>query len=407
MIGVRFAIACFLAVWLAFPASAQEVELCSSLQPCTATRPVIVGNETTVPVLWRGRAFFDRIGAISSDVGYFTLGDLASSEPLGVVRRPLMERVTGSADGQAMTFSFSETLTVPAEVSRQAAAQGARELSYIRQFSINGIPVTGVQTLRLSAPLPNAARSIPEGSEVTASGLIVRRIDLRFEDGAAVASVANAERLRAVANIDYDRAGLLEAVWEVATPATTRGEPFFRRLDNVRQYLGAGQQASLRSPALPTDQPGLYLLRLRVVQPMLEQNDIVLRYQVSGASTTAPERVSVLNVTTDQSTALGADTEFQWRRVSNTHAYQLELYDQRPEPTSSTEPEHSDTVPAEFASEPTTGLMVKAGTERTRLSPAVLHQLLPGHVYYWRVVAVDANGAILAASPVQTLRTEE
>ncbi|WP_027329794.1 hypothetical protein [Marinimicrobium agarilyticum] len=406
MSSARIAIICLLSFWLAIPAIAQEVEICPSLQPCEVSRPVLVGRETTVSVLWRGRALFDQIGAISSDVGYFTLGDPASSEPLGVVRRPLMERITGSADGRAITFSFSETLTVPADVSQRAAAQGARELSYIRQFGINGIPVTGVQTLRLSSPIPNAAPSVPEGSEVTASGLILRRLALRFEDGAAVASVARAERLRALAHIDYDRAGLLEAVWEVATPATTRGEPSFRRLDNVRQYLGAGQQASLRSPALPTDQPGLYLLRLRLVQPTMAQNDIVLRYQVSGTSMVEPERVPVMTAATVQRAALGPDAEFQWHRVRRAHVYQLELYDQPPEQTAA-EPLPPETVPAQFARAPATGLMVKGSAARAGLSPAVLHQLLPAHTYYWRVVAVDASGTVLAASPLQSIRTEQ
>lgn len=405
MSGARLVIVCLLSLWLAAPASAQEVEICPSLQPCAVSRPVVVGRETTVSVLWRGRALFDQIGAVGSDVGYFTLGDPASSEPLGIVRRPLMERVTGSADGRAIAFSFSETLTVPAEVSQRAAAQGARELSYIRQFGINGIAVTGVQTLRLSSPIPNAAPSIREGSEVTASGLILRRLALRFEDGAAVASVARAERLRALAHIDYDRAGLLEAVWEVATPATTRGAPQFRRLDNVRQYLGAGQQASLRSPSLPTDQPGLYLLRLRLVQPTLEQRDIVLRYQVSGTSMTDSERVPVMNVVAAQNVALGAEAEFQWRRVRGAHVYQLELYDQPPEETAR-ESASPDNVPVQFASGPATGLMVKGSEARTGLSPSVLHQLRPAHTYYWRVVAVDASGTVLAASPLQSIRTE-
>ncbi|WP_347329834.1 hypothetical protein [Marinimicrobium locisalis] len=406
MTAVRFAIVSLFAVWFALPASAQEVEICPAAQPCSVSRPVMAGTETRVSVLWQGRAFGDRIGTVSSDVGYFTLGNQAVGEPLGVVRQPLTERLTGTPDGRALTFSFSETLTIPAEVSRQAAAQGARELSYIRQFSIHGMPVTGVQTLRLSRPLPNAARSIPEGADVTASGLMLRRVALRFDDGAAVASVARAERLRARADIHYDRAGLLEAVWEVATPATTRGEPLFRRLDNVREYLGAGQVASLRSPALPTKQPGLYLLRLRVVHPSLAENDIVLRYQVSGVSATVAERVPVMNVSTDNNTALGADTEFQWRAVPNTHAYQLALYDQPPEQRSPVEPEQPGSEPAEFDTAPTTGLMVKGSARRTRLSPAVLYQLVPGHTYYWRLVAVDASGTILAASPLQPLRTK-
>lgn len=414
MIRYRFALIGLLAVGLALPTSAQEVELCSSMQPCTVARPVVIGTDTPLSVVWRGRAFVDRLGEISSELGYFAVGDLASSEPLGQVRRPLRERISGTADGSATSFSFSETLTVPADISQQAAALGARELSFVRQFNFQGMTVTGVQTIRLSDPappprnLPNAARSLPENSEVTASGLILRRLALRFDDGASVASVAREERLRAEALINYDRAGLLEAVWEVATPATTRGQPVFRRLDNVREYLGAGQQANLRSPRLPTDQPGLYLLRLRLVQPTLEQNDIVLRYQVSGRSTEEAEWVPILNgAQTAGSEALDAETRFDWPAVPNAHAYQLELYDQPPEPASAEEQPGPGTAPAHFTREPTTGLVLKGSTPSTHLSAAVLHQLQPARTYYWRVVAVDASGILLAASAVQTLRTEE
>lgn len=415
-IGYRLALLCLLALGYALPSSAQEVELCSSMQPCSVARPVVIGTDTTLSVVWRGRAFFDRIGDVSSDVGYFTLGDPASSEPLGMVRRPLMERISGSADGQPTAFSFSETLTVPAAISTQAAAQGARELSYVRPFSVNGIPVTGVQTLRLTdpaAPLPNTARSLPENSEVTASGLILRRLALRFDDGAPVASVSRDEALRAEAIIHYDRAGLLEAVWEVATPATTRGQPVFRRLDNVREYLGAGQQSNLRSPKLPTDQPGLYLLRLRLVHPTLEQsgtrepNDIVLRYQVSSRSTHEAQWVPHLNGARAVAATLGADTEFTWPAIATTHAYQLEFYAQPPEPDVASERPGPDRVPNRFTREPTTGLVLKSNTRSTRLSSAVLHRLEPGTTYSWRVVAVDASGRVLAASPLQTLGTEE
>ncbi|MBB3060533.1 hypothetical protein [Microbulbifer rhizosphaerae] len=401
----RLAIVFILAVGFAVPASAQELELCSSMQPCPAPRPVTVGVESTQPIVWRGRTYF--AGDIASDVGFFTLDETASGERLGAVQRPLVGRLAGSADGRLVSFTLNETVTVPAEVSQRAAALGARQLLYVRQFSINGMSVTGVQTIRLSASLPNAARSLPEGQAVTASGLIVRRVALRFDDGAAVASVGRSERLRALAAIRYDRAGLLEAVWEVATPATTRGQPVFRRLDTVRQYLGGGQEASLQSPVLPTDEAGLYLLRLRLLQPSLESDSIELRYQVSGKPA-APVFVPVLPVTSPQAgTALDAATEFRWRPAAGTRAYQLELYDQPPSAATSVTSSEPGTVPAEMTAAPATGVLLQGNTDRTRLSPTVLHRLLPGRIYYWRVSAVNAEGAIVAASPIQSIRTEE
>ena len=402
-----------IALAIALPASAQEIEICSFMQPCTVSQPVTTGQQTTVPVVWRGRTYLG--GDLGSDAGFFTLGDPASGEQLGVVTRPLRERLTGSADGQAVNFTFNETLTVPAEVSQRAAELGATELYYLRQFAIAGIQVTGVQTIRLIAPpipeppriSPNAARSLPEGREVTASGLLVRRVALRFDNGAAVASVGLTEQLRAQAQLHYDRAGLLEAVWEVATPASTRGQPVFRRLENVRQYLGAGQQATLQSPVLPTDEAGLYLLRLRLIQPSLERELIDLRYQVSGQAAESAF-VPVLRFSQPHAgSSLDAETEFHWRRVANTRAYQLELYDQPPSAAVQAGQPEPNTAPAEMTQSPTTGMVLKGSTDRARLTPAVLQRLRPGHTYYWRVIAVNTEGAVVAASPVQSIQTPE
>lgn len=400
------------------PTLAQEIELCSGMQPCRVSQPVTVGEPTTLSLVWRGRVQpVERFADIASDQGYFTLGDPASDEPLGAVRRPLSERVMASADGQ-VTLAINEPLTVPADVSLRAAERGHSELSFVRRFSINGITVTGVQTLRLSAPTPtpeptptrinpNAARSLPEGQEITASGLLVRRVALRFEDGSPVASVARSESLRAQARIHYDRAGLVEAVWELATPATTGGQPVFRRLDNVRQYLGAGQQATLQSPVLPTDEAGLYLLRLRLIEPRFERSTIELRYQVSGRPA-EPALVPLLRVNAPQTgAALGDDTLFQWHPVAQTRAYQLELYERPPTAAHSSTQREPNTAVAEMTETPTTGMLLTGETEHTRLSPAVLQRLAPGRTYYWRIVALNADGTVVAASPVQPLQTEE
>ncbi|WP_111642591.1 hypothetical protein [Marinimicrobium alkaliphilum] len=409
-----------LALGVALPTAAQEVELCSGMRPCRVAQPVTVGEQTTLSLIWRGRVQqVERFADVASDVGYFTLGDHGSEESLGAVQRPLSERVMASPDGQVI-LSINETLTVPADVSRRAAERGHSTLSFVRRFSINGMAITSVQTIRLSTPAPgpepepapmrtnpNAMRSLPEGQEVTASGLLVRRVALRFEDGSPVASVARDEPLRAQAHIHYDRAGLLEAVWELATPATTGGQPVYRRLDNVRQYLGAGQQATLQSPVLPVEEAGLYLLRLRLIQPRFEQDTLDLRYQVSSRST-EPARVPVLRVSAPAAGApLRADTRFQWRPVAQTRAYQLELYERPPTATNTDTQREPHTAAAEMTEAPTTGMLLPGNTESTQLSPAALQRLAPGRTYYWRIVAVNADGAIVAASPVQPIQTEE
>ncbi len=408
-----------LAFGIALPAAAQEFEVCSSMQPCTVLQPVTIGQQTTVPLIWRGRAYVGMYADIGSDIasemGFFTLGEAASGDQLGAVYRPLHTQITGTADGQRTSFTLNESLTVPADVSQRAAELGASQLMYVRQFNFNGMQVTGTQTIRLTAPpmpdpprvSPNAARSLSAGRKVTASGLLVRRVALRFDNGAAVASVGRTEPLRAQAQLHYDRAGLLEAVWEVATPASTRGQPMFRRLENVRQYLGAGQQVTLQSPVLPTDEAGLYLLRLRLIQPSLPQEMIDLRYQVS-SQLAATAFVPQLRLSQPSAGApLDAETKFHWRRAANTHAYQLELYDQPPTPAEQARPVEPNSAPAEINQAPTTGMLVKGSTSHTQLSPAVLQRLQPGYTYYWRVIAVNVEGAIVAASPVQSIQTPE
>ena len=419
---------CWLTVMLALialPATAQTIELCGATSPCSAMGSVIVGEDSVVSMVWQGSvavkrsepgAISDVIGPvgpttrfreITSNEGRFVVGDGPNGTTLGFTKRRLIQRLNSPADGEKMSFTINESVSVPGSVSEQAVTLGARDINYVRRFSVNGVTVMAIQTIKLSRASPNSARSVRIGTDGVSS-LGITRVALRFDTGAQAEIIAKNDSLRAIASINYDRAGLLDAIWEVATPATTRGQPVFRALENVRRYLGAGREAALQSPLLPSDEVGLYLLRLRLAQPGSDQGSIVLRYQVSEGSLTESLRVSILAVIQPApASTLKPGTEFRWRSRSDAHAYQLELYGQPLAIGLCADNCGDNKERATLGERPTTGMLLPSGDTSTVLSPSVFSYLEAGKAYYWRVVAMDAAGTIVAASSLREIRMPE
>jgi hypothetical protein len=371
---------------------AQLIDLCSAKNACATSRAVTAGIDTTVVLNWRGEALVERPNRLLSEGGRFS----ANGASLGQNAAVLTEFLQGRADGGPVSFSLNESLRVPAEVSRQAAALGARTLQYTRAFSFDGVSLGASISIPLNRPAPGAAQSILQGSEAGASTLGLTRLSLRFDNGEQVALIPRNGELRAIATLNYDRGGLFDAVWEVATPASTSGEAVFRQIQTLRQYLGAGRQISLPSPALPSDSPGLYRLRLRILQPKSSADPVILSYQVSEQSLDNRRAMKNIDLVQPPNQAIvGSETLFQWQAQSGVRAYQLELYQQR----------SADNWPAQ--DKPLTGMQVTAGQTQTQLPQSVLNYLEPGVTYLWRVVAMDSDGQTIAASKLQELRVED
>ena len=374
---------------------AQSAEICSPAMNCTVNQTVTPGQDTVVTVQWRGRVEGEWRRRLISETGFYSLGG-DRGEPLYPLNRPLVETLPDTTMGGP--FTVTETLQIPGELSRRVAQSGAVSFQFVRRFFVREQMVTGVQTIRLARPSPNAARSLREGAEDPGDGVLLSRLALRFDDGNNVSSIAPGELLRAQALLRYDRVGRINAVWEVATPATTRGNPVFRPLAPVRQYLGAGQESTLESPVLPSRERGLYLVRLRLIEPVIQQPVPVLRYQVGGEAQT-PEQVARLPLVSPASgETLDSHTVFQWQRHPGAFAYQLAFYDRRPERQDVTEGE-----PVELAVQPVSGMMLGGDTQQTRASASVLNRLDGVTPYWWRVIAVDVDGQVVAASAVASL----
>lgn len=384
----------------AVEASAQLTALCDAVNRCSVSGTVTPGVNGTVSVLWRGTANVENDGDVFSDSGRFTTPD---NTVLGVLSLPLRQRLLANAIGAPVSFSVNESLRVPANVSQHAASLGEQRIIYRRAFTFDGVTLNGSVTINLNPPSPNSSHSIPEGSEADVTGVGINRISLRFSSGSQVETIDTNQPLHAIATVNFERAGLLDAIWEVATPASTSGQAIFRPLQNVRQYLAASRQVALQSPSLPSDMSGIYRVRLRLLHPSVAQAPVELRYQVNESqvnesqvnASSLPIR-EIIGVLPQPGAVITAQSEFSWQVQAGAKAWQLEIYEQGTE------------QPAEqLAKQPLTGLLLGAEQTRSPLSASVFSYLEPGQVYYWRVVAVGEAGTIIAASELREIRMQK
>jgi hypothetical protein len=110
----------------------------------------------------------------------------------------------------------------------------------------------------------------------------------------------------------------------------------------------------------------------------------------------------------ESASPLSRKTRFRWQPVAETHAYQLEFYDRWPEATENEavplqESRNAGRQPVTLHPAPITGQVV-AG-DRTSASPSrsLLNHLETNKRYYWRLIAIDAQGHVVAASPPEAI----
>ena len=164
-----------------------------------------------------------------------------------------------------------------------------------------------------------------------------------------------------------------------------------------KQYLLAGDQVVLRTPRLPTDQDGDYLLRLRLHKPAVDFELPVLRYAVNrSAQARTSNRVSALQVSRPApDSVLGLKTLFAWQPVAMAKAYQLEIYDR---------PVRDGVLPSVSQPLPVTGVLVPAAKTQLSIGNMSRTHLLSGSTYYWRVVAISDKGQVIARSDFRRIK---
>jgi hypothetical protein len=333
---------------------------------------------------------------VSSTQGVFRNG-CSGATVLRTVNTTLS--ATRNAVGVVATFAISETVQIPLDLIRAAKIAGFDQLAYVRAFTDVGTQIPSVAFFCATFPLTSSS----------AAGFAVTRIALTFDDNSPVRVVRPRETMHARAEIRFNGTGLLQATWELAGPTSTAGEPFYRPLATVRQYFAGGDKLTLASPDLPAEASGLYLVRLRIADPVPDFEQPVIRYFVSSGQPggrVPPQPVGLVGP--PNRALLARDTQFAWEPIRGARAYQLELYG-KPRPPGDNLPdlgrEPDAPPPALPQGPPRAGLLVPGAQSRASLGAATRGHLPPGQSFLWRIIAIGGDGSVLGESEVRELRT--
>ncbi len=373
----------------------------STVSTIPSSQMAPIGISSSLQLLWQvtDSSFSGPItSTVTSSTGSFRT-TCPTGTALGTVNVPLTR--TQGTSTVPCTSSINESVLVPADILTRANKLGLGSICYQRTFENPNDPgpQTGFTTISITSS--------------TAAGLGISREALSFDNRAATRIVPVQQPLQAIAEISFSGTGLLKAVWEAAGPESTVGDPIFRPLAQVEQYLSLGDTHTFKSPLLPTNSAGVYLVRLRITDPALTFGSPVIRYFVSegrpGKELPA-EPLALVNP--PPAAMLSPATGFSWDAIKGARAYQLEIFATGRDPASELPtlgaadraPSAHDIMQA-LSRPPVTGLIVPAKQTRTPLTPAVRQHLEPGKAYLWRVLAIGADGAVIGQSPMRELRT--
>lgn len=279
--------------------------------------------------------------------------------------------------GQA---SVAENFTLSPATLAAAARLGAETLLIRRTFSggltANGAPGS-VATAAASVSLSGSA----------GGALALARVALHFDDRRLTRVLQAGEAAVAIAEINYTGNGVLNGLWEVASPPSTLGQAVFVPLTSVSVNLGGGGLTEITSPVLPATAAGLYYVRFSVRSPVVPFEGVVIQYAVEAGAQEAPP-INVIGPA--QHAVLKADTLFRWEAAPGAIAYRLEFFD--------SDPVREDTRPV-------SGEWVPAAGRGAQLSVLAQTHLQPGQRYLWRVVATDEKSEVVGRSALFEIRT--
>lgn len=302
--------------------------------------------------------------------------------------------------GTLNAFTIRESLQIPRSVLAAVEQNNVTLIQYVRTFtdeSGGAVPnSTAVATLRVTSS--------------NSGTLSLSQVDLRFNTKNLSKVIKIDETLSAYAEISHGGTGLFQAVWEIATPISTSGTPIFTRLATVRQFLGAGRNIVIESPALPSNLVGNYILRLRIISPEDTFEDLELRYSVIPSNTANIVLQTILTTSPLPNSRIDEDTVFSWQAITGANTYQIEIYEVEPYKEKHTDlpsmgsdalsENDSDEQAQTFSS----GVLLPSEKTSSTLTKLALKHLQKGTLYQWRIVAINQNGFIIGKSGYQKIQ---
>ena len=270
------------------------------------------------------------------------------------------------------TGTVVETIVISPATVAAALRLGGGPLLLQRTFGMPPFAVTGTVTISIAG---------------SAGGpLAIARVALHFEDRQLRRILSPGESATAVAEINFTGNGVLNGLWEVASPPSTLGEPVFVPLAAASLNVAGGGLAEVTSPPLPSAFAGSYLVRFRLRSPVVPFTGLVIQYAVteSDASVQPIEIVSP-----EQHGTLGAGTHFQWQPAAGAIAYRLEFF----------------TADQAEPAQPVSGQWLPAAQRDALLSALARTHLQPGQLYRWRIVALADDSRVVGRSAFYEIST--
>jgi hypothetical protein len=284
-------------------------------------------------------------------------------------------------EGQGATLNIRESLVIPQTVARRAQQLGFSQVLFLRTFTDTPDATTATSVLLIDLAGASSAGQIQ-----------IDRVQMQFSNGKRVTSLSAESELQAEALLRYRGSGMIEYSWEIASPPSTQGQIFYTPMVSRKQFVLAGSEIKLQSPILPSSRNGLYLVRLKLNNPNPNFELPILRYTVVPQTSEQPK--SLLVGSPPQDAVLSTQTQFSWQAVSGAKVYQVEVFLEQP----------NDTVhSSKQLIRPVTGTQVPATKEQLSFNAISLAHLRTGQTYYWRVIAVDQAGKVLAISKSRRL----
>lgn len=272
-----------------------------------------------------------------------------------------------------ITATESERIRISPALAARIA--DARQGAYYERIFIG--PLNNPFTVRI--PI-NAATPPAEEN-------IFRSISLNFDDESLFRTVPQNAAITARMRLTTNGRGRLDGHWEVSGPGPLH---VFRRIGRIRRPLAGSRALIFESPVLPTDLPGMYAVRFVPTDPVIAASlPSIPQIQYSVQPIRGENTITQLGPRTGAD--VNATTTFWWEQMREANAYRVEFLSL----SGGSLNERAQRVAA---------IDVPATQVATRLKPFTLARIGNARVtVYWRVLALDTNGVVVATSPLRPI----
>ncbi len=366
-----------------------------SLSASPASKNIAVGQLATFSITWSINSAHP--AAATLQLNSATDGLSFEDAEGNVLGRPVTGAFARTATLQQsvrLNSTFTETVIVPPDIIFKARENRSNRVVVKRRFTGSILETAGKPQAITAAAVGVVMLNISTSSSQTE--LSVVRFRLSFENGQLARTINHKDHLTATAEIQTQGTGIIRGVWEVAEPPSTRGTPFFRPLSNVSKQVSGLDSFELRSPDLPSEQDGLYLLRFRLTEPVLDSVPLI-RYQTkySDKANAVLRRIDLGNPPARAYMSKGM--EFSWLPIQEAKYYQIEFF------MSPVSVGGEEVKPDLDKARRVAGMLVLGKNYSQALSELTRMHFNSGFDYYWHVIAIDAEGRRMGRSELRKI----